>query len=183
MPNIIRNGKIVTDNWSLVDSAGNTLSAFLTATLPAGDLLLPLAAWREGRLQLIAHAGITGAKLGVMLEGNDDPAAVASDLQHFALVAVRFPQFGDGRGYSLARLLRERYGYRGELRAVGDVLRDNLFYLAQCGFDAFDLGSAADPGTALASLSDFSESYQATVAQPQPLFRRRSGAKTAGASA
>jgi uncharacterized protein (DUF934 family) len=86
---------------------------------------------------------------------------------------VHFPTFTDGRGYSTARLLRERYGYRGELRAVGDVLRDQLFYLSRVGFDAFALRQDQDAEGALASLADFSESYQASVERPQPLFRRR----------
>jgi uncharacterized protein (DUF934 family) len=89
------------------------------------------------------------------------------------LIAVNFPQFTDGRGYSIARLLRERYSWRGELRAIGDVLRDQLFYLARCGFDAFMLREGQDAQAALAAFNDFSEGYQASVERPQPLFRRR----------
>jgi uncharacterized protein (DUF934 family) len=85
---------------------------------------------------------------------------------------VNFPTFGDGRGYSTARLLRERYGWKGELRAIGDVFRDQLFYLASCGFDAFALRESEDPREALAGFGAFSESYQATVGR-LPLFRRR----------
>ena len=79
----------------------------------------------------------------------------------------------DGRGYSIARLLRERYGWRGELRAIGDVLRDQLFYLTRCGFDAFELRAGQDAQAALTALADFSEAYQSSVERPQPLFRRR----------
>ncbi len=71
------------------------------------------------------------------LEPTDDPASVADRLDRVARVEVNFPKFGDGRGYSIARLLRERYGYKGELRAVGEVVRDHLFYMESCGFDAF----------------------------------------------
>lgn len=108
-----------------------------------------------------------------LLEPGDDPGALAGSLERLTVVAVNFPKFGDGRGYSIARLLRERYGYRGELRAVGQVARDNLYFMAQCGFDAFELRAGEDPKEALAAFNDFSEAYQASVARPQPLFRRR----------
>lgn len=107
------------------------------------------------------------------LEPADDPAAVAARLPGVACVEVNFPLFTDGRGYSIARLLRERYGYEGELRAVGDVQRDQLFYLSRCGFDAFLLRDGEDPEEAIAALQDFSDAYQASAAQPMPLFRRR----------
>lgn len=107
------------------------------------------------------------------LEPSDDPAALAARLGDVARVEVHFPKFGDGRGYSIARLLRERHGYRGELRAVGDVARDNLYFMAQCGFDAFELRAGEDAQEALSAFHDFSEAYQASAARPQPLFRRR----------
>jgi len=111
----------------------------------------------------------------VVLEPNDDPARLAGSLGEVRVIAVNFPKFGDGRGFSIARLLRERYGYRGELRAVGEVGRDHLFAMAQCGFDAFELREGEDAQEALAAFEDFSETYQATAARPQPLFRRRVG--------
>jgi len=112
----------------------------------------------------------------VVIEASDDPGALAGSLERLKAIAVRFPAFGDGRGYSIARLLRERYGYRGELRAIGEVARDHLYFMAQCGFDAFELRAGEDPKEALAAFNDFSDSYQATVALPLPLFRRRRGA-------
>lgn len=112
-----------------------------------------------------------------VLEPGDDPAALAAQYgEHFAalpLIAVRFPSFTDGRGYSIARLLRERLGFRGELRAVGDIARDQLHYLARCGFDSFELREGEDVATAKAALAAFSDAYQAAVDQPVPLFRRR----------
>ena len=92
------------------------------------------------------------------LDPADDPASVS--LEGVARVEVNFPKFGDGRGYSIARLLRERYAYRGELRAVGHITRDLLFFLESCGFDAFELRDGEDPHEALASFEDFSHSYQ-----------------------
>ena len=111
----------------------------------------------------------------LVLEPSDDPALVAASLGEARVVAVNFPRFGDGRGFSTARVLRERYGYRGELRAVGEVGRDHLFSMAQCGFDAFELRAGENAEEALAAFRDFSEGYQATAARPQPLFRRRVG--------
>ena len=107
------------------------------------------------------------------LEPTDDPAAVAERLARVARVEVHFPKFGDGRGFSIGRLLRERYGYKGELRAVGHITRDHLFFLESCGFDAFELREGEDAEEAIAAFGDFSESYQASPARPQPLFRRR----------
>jgi uncharacterized protein (DUF934 family) len=115
---------------------------------------------------LIKGRRIVGASLSLLkgevlrLEPGDDPASIADRLPGAAWVEVSFPKFGDGRGYSLARLLRERYGYRGELRAVGQVTRDNLQYLERCGFDAFLLRDGEDPREALRGFEDFSAAYQ-----------------------
>jgi uncharacterized protein (DUF934 family) len=110
------------------------------------------------------------------LEPHQDPAAVADRLATAARVEVNFPKFTDGRGYSIARLLRERHGYRGELRAVGDVQRDQLSYLSRVGFDAFLLREGEEAAAALSALAGFSEAYQASADRPLPLFRRRGGA-------
>lgn len=111
----------------------------------------------------------------VVLEPSDDPRMLADRLPGLKLIGIRFPKYGDGRGYSIARLLRERYGYKGELRALGVVARDHLQLLAQCGFDSFQLREGEDAQAALAGLDDFTEVYQASTAQPAPLFRRRMG--------
>ncbi len=108
-----------------------------------------------------------------VVEPTDDLAAIADKIGASKVIAVNFPKFGDGRGYSIARLLRERYGYKGELRAVGVVARDHLQHMAQCGFDSFRMREGEDAQAALAAFDDFSEAYQASAAQPVPLFRRR----------
>ena len=92
------------------------------------------------------------------LEPADDPGAAV--LEGVSRIEVNFPKFGDGRGYSIARLLRTRYGYRGELRAVGHITRDLLFFLERCGFDSYELREGENPNQALASFEDFSGSYQ-----------------------
>ena len=109
----------------------------------------------------------------LVLEPTDDPALVAGAVGLAGVIAVNFPKFSDGRGYSIGRLLRERYGYKGELRAVGEVARDHLHAMEQCGFNAFQLREGEDPQEALTGFGDFSDSYQATAARPEPLFRRR----------
>ena len=109
----------------------------------------------------------------LVLEPTDDPAVVAAAAGLARVIAVNFPKFSDGRGYSIGRLLRERYGYKGELRAIGEVARDHLFAMEQCGFDAFQLREGEDPQEVLGAFGDFTDGYQATAARPAPLFRRR----------
>jgi uncharacterized protein (DUF934 family) len=122
----------------------------------------------------IVHENLSLPKGEVLrLEPADDLALVAERLPHAARVEVNFPKFGDGRGYSIARLLRSRHGYRGELRAVGEVTRDLLAYMEACGFDAFLLRDGEDPARALAGFDELSEAYQASAVRPLPLFRRR----------
>jgi uncharacterized protein (DUF934 family) len=111
-------------------------------------------------------------ELGVWLASSDRPEALQEDIARFSVLAVDFPKFADGRGYTIAYLLRERLGYQGELRAIGDVLRDQLYYMQRVGFDSFAVRSDKDINEAIKGLSDFSEVYQASVDQPQPLFRR-----------
>lgn len=160
---------------TLIDRNGPRPDGWLSApggpdTVPAGaDALVPLAEWREHRDAWTRRA----ARVGVLLGPADDPAAIAADLDRLALVAVGFPSFVDGRGYSIARLLRERHGWRGEMRAVGDVARDQLFLLARCGFDAFALRDGEDVAACVAAFGDFGVRYQAAADEPLPLFRRR----------
>ena len=163
---VIRGRRVENDAWVVV---GLPPYEDLAAALPTGPVLVPLALWLERREELAARRDA----LGIWLKPHDDPAAIAGDLDRFSVVAVHFPKFTDGRGYSSAALLRTRYGYRGELRAFGDVGRDQLFYLARCGFDAFKLAPHRDPDAALASFTDFSVRYQGSVDDRVPLFRKR----------
>jgi uncharacterized protein (DUF934 family) len=163
---IIKDRNVAADPWLRLER--NADGGF-PAIPPAVDIIVPLALWREQREFLLARPG----RLGVWMDGHEDPATIAEDLKLFGVVAVHFPKLADGRGYSTARLLRERYGYKGELRAIGDVIRDVLFQLSSCGFNAFELRLGEDPHAALAGLRDFGESYQGTVEQPLPMFRRR----------
>lgn len=172
MTEIIKNGQVVDDAWQTLKLAEG--EAADTVALPETPTLVPLALWRVRRDELLARK----IPFGLWLDSHDEPEEIADDLAHFALVAVNFPKFADGRGYSTARLLRERYRYTGELRAIGDVQRDQLFLLRRCGFDAFALRADKDIRDALAGFQVFSERYQSAVDEPLPLFRRRA----AGAS-
>jgi uncharacterized protein (DUF934 family) len=162
MPQLIKDGAIVEDRWTL-------LREVASGELPANrPVIVPLALWRAERGALLARG-----EVGVWLSPDADPAPLAADIGSLPVIAVDFPQFTDGRGYSTGRLLREQYGFAGELRAIGDVLRDQLFYLRQCGFNAFAIRADRNLEDALRGLHDFSDTYQATVAAPVPLFRRR----------
>jgi uncharacterized protein (DUF934 family) len=163
---IIKGMSVVNDPWQRLEQVRDGSLPPVPAT---GDIIVPLALWQKRREELLGRPG----RIGVWLDSHEEPAAIAEDLKLFGVVAVRFPKVGDGRGYSIACLLRERYGWRGELRAFGDIWRDQLFHLASCGFNAFALRDGEDPREALAAFGDFSETYQATVRQPLPLFRRR----------
>ncbi|MEP4484752.1 MAG: DUF934 domain-containing protein [Halioglobus sp.] len=109
----------------------------------------------------------------VQLEPGDGVTSLLDALAEIEVVAINFPAFTDGRGFSYARELRER-GYTGELRAVGQCIPDQMSYLTRCGFNAFQPDSDAGLAQALENLKDFSEHYQAAIDEPQPLFRRRS---------
>ena len=167
MPEIIKNGAIVADSWQLLKLAAEETAE--TVALPAGPLLVPLAVWLARRQELATR----DEALGVWLDAGEGPEALAGDLDRLAVVSVNFPKFTDGRSYSNARLLRERYGYTGEIRALGDVLYDQLFAMRRCGIDAYALRADQNLEKALAGFATFSETYQAAVDQPQPLFRRR----------
>lgn len=110
--------------------------------------------------------------IGVRLPNDVEPAEAAGALAGAALVTIDFPTFKDGRGYSLARLLRERHGYTGELRAVGYVLRDQLLAMRRCGFDSFEMKAGKDPHDGVAAFTEFDVIYQPAADEALPLWRR-----------
>lgn len=123
---------------------------------PEGGAIVTLARWRAEREALSGR----NAPIGVLLASEEGPDTVAEDLDRIDLIAVSFPQFKDGRGYSTGRLLRERYGFKGELRAVGNVLRDQLAFMARCGFDSFEYAGKTDPAEALKAFDEIGVVYQ-----------------------
>jgi len=156
---VIKDRKIVDDDWQLL--AGDA------PIPPSGDVIVSLAQWRAFNAAPSERSG----RIGVVLHSDELPEQIEG-LERLPLVAIDFPKFGDGRGYTSARLLRVRFGYQGELRAVGDVLHDQLFYMARCGIESFALKAGKDIEGALKAFDDFSVAYQAAADDTRPLFRR-----------
>jgi uncharacterized protein (DUF934 family) len=147
MRQVIKDRKVVDDDWTYADKD----------CLPsAGRTVLPLADFLAAR----AAGVVSAAAVGVKLVPADDEEALKPYLSDLPLIAVEFPTSGEGRGYTQGRLLRERLGYGGELRAIGAVRADQMWFLARCGFDVFDLAAGEDPAVAIAQLDRFSVAYQ-----------------------
>lgn len=162
---IIKNRAVVEDDWTVLRlDEGQAADA---AVVPDGKVIVPLAVWQAQRESLAARAAV-----GVWIGADERPEPLKGELDKFAVVAVDFPKFTDGRGFSIAYNLRMRLGYTGELRAIGDVLRDQLFSMQRVGFDAFATRPDRSIHDAIKGLTDFSETYQACVDQKLPLFRR-----------
>ena len=162
MSEIIVRDTVVVDDWQILrPGADDALS------LPPGRLIVPLRLWLAEAQALNARGNI-----GVWLTGDEDPAALVPWLASLSMVAVDFPKFTDGRGYSIAYLLRSRFGYTGQLRAIGDVLPDQLFYMKRVGFDAFAVRADKDIRKALRSLQPFTDAYQGSWDNAAPAFRR-----------
>lgn len=169
MPKLIKNGQLIDDAAQILIL--DETQAPEALTLPDGPLFVPLAVWQAHQCQLAGLAGV-----GVWLDSHENVDELTENLNGIQAIALNFPKFTDGRAYSTAALLRSRYGFKGEIRAIGDVLRDQFFFMQRCGFDAIQpkAGKYSDAQLeeALASLKDFSTPYQAAIDQPQPLFRR-----------
>lgn len=175
MPMIIKDKNIVADEWTVLRLSDADSAE--TMMVPAGKIIVPLQVWLKQRDALQQRA-----EIGVWLSTDERPEVLKDDVHRFAVIAVDFPRFSDGRGYSIAYNLRARLGYTRELRAMGDVLRDQLFYMQRVGFDAFAPRPDRSIEEALKGLSDFSDVYQTSFDQKQPLFRRvqRKGNPAAG---
>lgn len=165
MPKLIKDGSIVDDSYSFV--AANEDGSL--PALPASPVLVKLPVWKQHRDALLAHPHAKG----VQLAPDEFAEALADDLDKLELVAIEFPAFADGRGYSTAYILRGRLGFKGELRAVGDVLKDTLFYQQRSGFNAFLIKADKDVQDALAGLQTFQSPYQGNASNPAPLYQRR----------
>ena len=140
--------------------------------LPPGDVIISLTRFQADWEALLSE----GRAIGVRIEPHEDVEALAYDLPRLALVAVAFPKFGDGRAYSSARLLRERLGYAGEVRAVGDVLREQAHFMVRTGFDAFEPADGSSPEDWAKAAARFRHVYQRAVDGRAPAFVEREGA-------
>ena len=156
---IIRNRAIVDDDFVHVADG---------AELPDGKPIVALARYAAAHEELLARYSTLGVRVGSDKLPTDIP-----ELSRLALIAIEFPRFTDRRGYSIARQLRDRYQFTGELRAVGWVLRDQLFYMERCGFNAFEVKPGKPLDSALQAFGEFSVTYQAGVDDKRPIYRRR----------
>ena len=168
MGKMIRDGEIVDNNWQRFEPGQLEED---DQSLPENQpVIVPMAYWQAHRDTLLERE----APVGVCLEPGEEPADLAADLPRLPLVAVHFPAFKDGRGDSSARELGTRYRFTGEVRAVGDVLQDQLFYMHRVGFNAFEVRADRDIEEALENgLRPFSVTYQGDVHDPRPIYRRR----------
>lgn len=165
MSEIILNGKVVTDSWTILRLTEDHSAEMIE--VPQTSVIVPLTVWQAQYAALSKRDNV-----GVWLASSERADALKTDIHILPIIAVDFPKFSDGRGYSIAYNVRARLGYQGELRAIGDVLRDQLFYMQRVGFNAFAIRADRDIHDALKGLMDFSVSYQAAIDQKAPLFRR-----------
>jgi len=183
MPRLIDTaGTVLPNAWHLVPRVNvvavpgtepaQTVSEPMTLALalaqPATHLLVNALLWISDKDALLA----SGKQIAVWLDSDQPASLIAADLPKLELVALNFPGFMDGRSYSTAVVLRRHYGYQGEIRAIGDVLRDQLFFMKRCGFTTFELRDTVKLEDAQRAFKDFSGSYASTIEEPQPLFRR-----------
>ncbi|WP_338844516.1 DUF934 domain-containing protein [Massilia sp. W12] len=173
---IILDQRVCADDWQLLKQEVSEEAAAGFA-VPAGKVIVPLAVLVAQEAQLAPR--IAAGEIGVWIASHERPETLRGKLDALPVVAVDFPKFADGRGYSIAYNLRTRLGFKGQLRAIGDVLRDQMFYMQRVGFNAFEPRADRNIHDALKGLSDFSEVYQNSVDQKYPLFARASRAAQA----
>jgi uncharacterized protein (DUF934 family) len=137
--------------------------------IPRGDVILSLTRFQAEGDRLLSE----GRAVGVRLKSDEEVEVLAYDLPRLAVVALEFPKFRDGRQYSNARLLRERYGYKGEVRAVGDVLREQAGFMRRCGFDAFEPADGSGAQQWQAATQRFRHVYQRAADGREPAFAER----------
>jgi uncharacterized protein (DUF934 family) len=153
--------RIVADEWEVLRPEAPFTDAQAHQIVPLSQLASAL------------EKGVASNIRAVWISPENDFEPLVPHLLRLEIIGVDFPSFRDGRGYSIATLLRTRYGWAGQLRAIGDVLRDQLNYMRRCGFDAFAIRSDKDIHDAMKSFSHYSVRYQGSADNPLPLFRRR----------
>ncbi len=139
------------------------------ATPASGGVILPLARYRIEGAALLDE----GRNVGVLLQPDEAIEELSDDLTRLSVVALSFPKFRDGRAYTSARLLRERFGFGGEIRAVGDVLREQASFFIRCGFDAFEPADGSTPEQWMAAANRFRHVYQRGADDRKPAFVER----------
>ena len=144
---IIKNNQIIDDNWQYLSDE---------TALQDGDISISYQRWITAKGQLDSHNG----RLGIRLTSTDNIAEISDDLGKFDLIELDFSVFTDGRSFSMATLLKQRYDFKGELRATGNFIRDQIFYLSRVGINSFNLGDKSALDEAISALDEFSVSYQ-----------------------
>lgn len=158
---LVKDNSIVEDSWThIADGEDMPLDA---------AIIVSAERWRADRASLVHRNG----PIGVRLRNDQSPEDLGEDLHRFGLVAVEFPAFKDGRAYTQARLLRERYRFTGEIRAVGDVLRDQLLFMQRCGIDAFEIRKQADAEAFHKAITEISVVYQPAADDRHPVTAQR----------
>lgn len=166
MPKLIKDGKLIDNAWRLLDKSSNLEEINAKSDT---KYLVPVTLWLENKDILAQQAG----NIGIWFDSDETPLLSEEDVNSLPLIALNFPVFRDGRSFSHAAILRQQYKFKGDLRAIGDLQRDQLSYMLSCGFSSFLVPGGANEAVFLAGFYDFSENYQSTVAKPTPLFRRR----------
>lgn len=169
-PALLGNGKLLGKSGAPVSNDPWTYLADEDAIPASGDVVVTLPRFLAARDELLARSG---GRLGVLIAPADKVEDLAQDAPRFAMIAVSFPGYRDGRGFTTGRILRERYGYEGELRAVGDVLPDLIFFMLRCGFTSFALKSPDPERDFKVAAGTFSEAYQAAADGRRPVFALR----------
>lgn len=164
MPKLVKNAAPAEHSWVTL----RTKEEIENTDLSSGQWLLPFSEYVESQAE---YADAT--KFGCWLASDADIETVKQHIANVQVIAIDFPAFADGRGFSLARTLREHSDYSGEIRAIGSFILDQVFYLSRCGFDAFEFGDEVELDKVIPFFSTFTETYQAGTDEPQPLFRRR----------
>ncbi len=155
---LLKNGEVVEDVWTVLPESAEGVCDCPQGPANDIDVIVTLDQWKAADEALRYRNG----RLGLRLRSNQAPAEIVKDLENFDLIALEFSKFGDGRAYSYARLLRERHGFSGELRAVGNVLRDQLFFMLRCGFDSFEVADEKAAADWRAAIAEISVWYQPT---------------------
>jgi len=162
---ILSRGELVDDDWTLIEDGHTQIGS------AGGKVIVTLARWRSERAALLAaHAAV-----GVLVPNTADIEVVFAEISDRALIALQFPAFIDGRALSQAVVLRKRLGFTGELRAVGDVIQDLVFWLGRCGFDSIVPRKDQNLEACRAALREFTVAYQAAADEHTPVWIRRRG--------
>ena len=166
--NLIKDKQIIDNDWQIIAKESDPSDTKFSIDDASGHLLLPLALWLQHAEQLKNSKNI-----GVWLDSDESPEPLETLCAAIPVIAINFPVFADGRGYSYARTLRDYYNYSGDLRAIGDVLHDQMYFYKRCGFSSYLIRDDANAEKALAGLNDFSADYQAGSDASKPIFHKR----------